>query len=187
MSRRIGARNHRGALCSIEACGELAKMRGWCTRHYEIWRRHGDAAHPVQRRTKRSSDTCSIAQCDKPVEARGWCSAHWARWKRHGDPLGGSAPRMYNVDASTRFWAKVQTARPDECWLWLGAMMPHGYGHFEQNTAHRFAYEDMIAPIPAGLHLDHLCRVKHCVNPYHLDPVTADENNKRARAAAAAA
>lgn len=45
--------------------------------------------------------------------------------------------------------------------------------------AHRFAYEDIVGPILEGLTIDHLCRVRHCVNPAHLEPVTHLENVRR--------
>ncbi len=45
--------------------------------------------------------------------------------------------------------------------------------------SHRYAYEQLIGPIPAGLELDHLCRDPACVNPYHLEPVTHAENMRR--------
>jgi hypothetical protein len=48
--------------------------------------------------------------------------------------------------------------------------------------AHRVAYERMVGPVPDGLQLDHLCRNRMCVNPQHLEPVTAGENTRRARA-----
>ena len=47
-------------------------------------------------------------------------------------------------------------------------------------AAHRFAYEALVGPIPAGLQLDHLCRVKNCVNPAHLRPVTNKQNHENA-------
>lgn len=72
----------------------------------------------------------------------------------------------------------------ESCWLWTGPGDGLGYGSFGLKTddgwrvvkAHRFAYETMVGPIPAGLHIDHLCRVRHCVNPDHLEPVTLREN-----------
>jgi hypothetical protein len=69
------------------------------------------------------------------------------------------------------------------CWLWKGNITVQGYGtqHFESRTwtAHRLVYTALVGAIPAGLHLDHLCRVHNCVNPDHLEPVTPAENNRR--------
>lgn len=78
-----------------------------------------------------------------------------------------------------RFWRKVQ--RTDECWLWIGGTTTLGYGTFKAEgrrmvMAHRFSYELARGQIPAGLHLDHLCRNPPCVNPAHLEPVTPREN-----------
>ena len=69
------------------------------------------------------------------------------------------------------------------CWLWLGTLSG-GYGKIDTNghgtnVAHRINYEHFIGPIPDGLTLDHKCRTKCCVNPFHLEPVTAAENTRR--------
>lgn len=73
-----------------------------------------------------------------------------------------------------RFWAKVDKNGPGGCWLWT-AGTSKGYGQF-LNGAHRVSYEMLVGPIPEGLHIDHLCRVRACVNPDHLEPVTRKEN-----------
>jgi hypothetical protein len=69
------------------------------------------------------------------------------------------------------------------CLLWLGHLSIEGYGRFKHDRkremAHRFAYEQAFGPVPAGLTLDHLCRVRSCVNPKHLEPVTMKENGLR--------
>lgn len=70
-------------------------------------------------------------------------------------------------------------------WLWLGAISPAGYGRINGRQAHVVSYEIHIGPIPQGLVLDHLCRTRCCVNPWHLEPVTDRENILRGTAPAA--
>lgn len=83
---------------------------------------------------------------------------------------------------SARFWAKVdRTGGPAACWPWTAYRTRSGYGRFNLggkriDTAHRVAYVLLRGPVPEGLQLDHLCRVRHCVNPAHLEPVTQREN-----------
>jgi hypothetical protein len=82
-----------------------------------------------------------------------------------------------------RFSEKVVFAAANECWLWQGCRLSHGYGQTWDGKrvvgAHRYAYERLVGPIPEGLTIDHLCRVRHCVNPAHMEPVTAGENARR--------
>lgn len=90
------------------------------------------------------------------------------------------------------FWSRVERREEGECWPWRGSITRHGYGQFAPRKgvnlrAHRVAYELSVGPIPDGLTLDHLCGVKHCVNPAHLEPVTALENVQRYAAARRAA
>lgn len=81
-----------------------------------------------------------------------------------------------------RFWAKVDLS--GDCWLWTGAVNSRGYGQFavdgRSRSAHRLAYEALVEAIPRPLTVDHLCRVKRCVNPAHMEIVTAAENKRRA-------
>jgi hypothetical protein len=69
---------------------------------------------------------------------------------------------------------------PDGCWLWTRSTSQDGYGWASLNSrtyqAHRLAYILVIGEPPTGLVLDHLCRVRHCVRPDHLEPVTPLEN-----------
>jgi hypothetical protein len=69
------------------------------------------------------------------------------------------------------------------CWLWVGRYDRKGYGsvtRFKRHTgAHRLAYENLVGAIPEGLTIDHLCFVKGCVNPEHLEAVTFEENHRR--------
>jgi hypothetical protein len=78
-----------------------------------------------------------------------------------------------------------QTYRVDEngCWIWQLAVTASGYGHVGraayQGGAHRWVYQHLRGPIPEGMQLDHLCRVKVCVNPEHMEVVTGWENRRR--------
>lgn len=105
-------------------------------------------------------------------------------------PLRGRVPPEEMGDfllgrARARFWLKVDKS-VGACWLWTGLKDKLGYGRACARggniAAHRFAYQELIGPIPAGLVLDHLCRVTSCVNPAHLEPVTSGENSIRGMA-----
>ena len=85
-------------------------------------------------------------------------------------------------------WIKDKVAVNPEtgCWLWLGEMEGEtGYGKgcgsiSQTRLAHRVVYERWTGkPIQRNLDLDHLCRVRRCVNPAHLEPVTRSENLRR--------
>ena len=86
----------------------------------------------------------------------------------------------------------VRGAAPDDCWLWPGGTNGRGYGIIGVKRGpgegsrmlyvHRVMYEKYVGPIPDGLEIDHLCRVRNCANPTHLEAVTRAENVRRQRA-----
>jgi len=92
---------------------------------------------------------------------------------------------VYRRTFDERFWPQV--AKTEVCWLWTGPVTQSGYGqmtHGGRTTgAHRASYLTFVGPIPDGYEIDHLCRVRNCVNPEHLEPVTHEENVRRAWAA----
>lgn len=77
-----------------------------------------------------------------------------------------------------RFLSRVE--KTESCWLWKGFIDRNGYGKFGSTSAmswaHRASYMLLVGPIPKGLTIDHLCKVKNCVNPLHLRVVTIKEN-----------
>ncbi len=93
-----------------------------------------------------------------------------------------------------RLMARVEPDTNGGCWLWVGTIKPFGYGKIgigcgkNQRTlyVHRAVYEHLVGPVPDGLDLDHLCRVRCCCNPDHLEPVTRQENLLRGQTLAAA-
>jgi hypothetical protein len=94
------------------------------------------------------------------------------------------------TDTATRFWANVE--KGEGCWLWRGNVSKGGYGLFTRpkpqrpdhlkgkgEPAHRVAWELTHGAIAGTLQIDHLCRNKLCVNPAHMELVTASENTRR--------
>lgn len=74
----------------------------------------------------------------------------------------------------------MKQVNTEDCWLFAGNTSTGGYGYicdrFGMQPAHRVVYQNMVGPIPKGLVMDHLCRVRICINPDHLEPVTDAEN-----------
>lgn len=87
------------------------------------------------------------------------------------------------IPVTERVKSKVATDS-NGCWIWQGYVQANGYakigvklnGKHVMRYAHRVMYEETVGPVPEGLDLDHLCRVRRCVNPEHLEPVTRSEN-----------
>lgn len=88
--------------------------------------------------------------------------------------------------APDRFWDHV-FIRDDGCYLWTRSLIK-GYGRFRTGgrgslvvSAHRWAYEQEHGPIPEGFHLHHTCGERACVNPDHLELLSASEHTHRHR------
>ena len=69
------------------------------------------------------------------------------------------------------------------CIVWAGALNDNGYGRIKVRgvfrRVHRIAWELVNGMISDGLVIDHLCRVRCCVNPAHMEVVTRGENTRR--------
>lgn len=125
---------------------------------------------------------CSVPECEVVHYARGYCKSHYDRWRRRGVVAASTV-----LSVEERFWSKVD--KTAGCWVWTAGRVGGGYGTFtvdrRAQVAHRFAYELLVGPVPDGLQLDHLCRNRQCVNPAHLEPVTARTNLLRGEGVAA--
>ena len=90
-------------------------------------------------------------------------------------------------DFPERFRSKVAVDPNTGCWIWTATSNPDGYGLFwydkKMSGAHIAAFLLAGEEIPTGYELDHLCRVRACVNPAHLEAITHRENLRRGGAA----
>jgi hypothetical protein len=98
----------------------------------------------------------------------------------------------YGRTARERVLSRLIIDSESGCLLWTGRLDACGYGTvggrspdgiYRPQEVHRVAYQMLEGPIPDGMELDHLCRVRRCASPAHLEPVTRVENNLRMHAA----
>lgn len=135
--------------------------------------------------------------CEAPPAGRGYCKKHYKRWKANGDPTVTLNPGL-SMTPQERFWIKVDKDGPvpdcaphlGPCWVWTAGKFEDGYAIFQLHgklkKAHCVTYEWAHGPVPGELVLDHLCRNRSCVNPFHLEPVTQQINVHRGTSFAAA-
>lgn len=128
--------------------------------------------------------TCAFDGCDLPRHGRfPHCKAHYMQQRTSG-VLKPIQPWSRRLPFSERFWQKVDSSKPsDQCWPWLAATNEQtGYGFVNRNGrpvhAHRVAYELAVGQIPDGMHVDHVCHNRKCVNPAHLRPATPKQNTE---------
>lgn len=179
--------------CSVRGCSSLASSRGWCPKHYARWKSTGDPllTKKVGRRPQ-PGVLCAAPGCGGFAKSRGLCPKHYQRLLYHGSIDIVKNNRGKPVEE--RFMEKV-TKLPNGCWNWTANVSHKGYAMFREGkmgAAHLWAYRHFVGEIPLGLQIDHTCHTddaacpggdtcphRRCVNPAHLEPVTARENSLR--------
>lgn len=169
--------------CDASDCTRPARSPGsaWCDMHYQRLRKYGTLDLPPERqRFDNRGLTCAADGCQRAARNHGFCGKHREQVRRFRDP---DTVMVILDDPEARFWSRVD--KTDSCWLWTGPLTYDGYAVFGvdkfRTGAHRWAWKFTHGAFPAhGLQLDHLCRVRHCVNPDHLEPVTPLVNTRRA-------
>lgn len=175
--------------------------------HYTRWRNYGDPLYTKRVQRYSPDATCSVDGCEMRPKTRGWCELHYDRWRATGDPLAVLVDARPAEQRWRDSYEITDLGYVTPCWLWTGKVGVHGYGRIRNRRttngitdplAHRFAYEQVVGPIPEGMTLDHLCHNadeacnsgtdcphRRCVNPDHLEPVTGQANVFRGRTPAA--
>lgn len=130
-----------------------------------------------------NNSICNFEGCAKKRVSKGLCSGHYTQLRAGKDltPIGKKS-------ALDRFWSKVDKNGANGCWVWTAATMWKGYGAFGATSknivrAHRFSYELHNGPIGPGMHVDHTCHNRKCVNPDHLRQVTPKQNQENRQGA----
>ncbi len=94
-------------------------------------------------------------------------------------------PKLTSSTLITRFLKKIEMLpEAPGCWIWMGCLSNAGYGVIKDHDTkillvHRLSYEHFRGPIPTDLECDHLCRLRCCCNPWHIELVTRAVNVKR--------
>ena len=129
------------------------------------------------------SITRNCKECGRAFQPLGGnVRAGWGWFCRKGCATG-YRNRLHPKTAED-FWANVDRSGGNwKCWIWQKSITGAGYGQLmmrgRRYSAHRYAYENCVRLIPKGMHIDHLCRNKRCVNPCHLQLVTPRVNTLR--------
>lgn len=156
--------------CTIPECEKPGRSRGWCSKHYERWKRHGNPYATAHRAT------CTVKDCTNRHKARGFCRLHYDRWATHSDPEMSLINRAKNIEHSISMRSKLS----GNCLEWTGTKDSKGYGmiHLEggKQYIHRYIWVKTRGPIPAGIHIDHICHNVACFNIEHLRLATPSQN-----------
>lgn len=122
---------------------------------------------------------CAEEGCESTPAQGPFCRRHYNKLRMRQWRYGTQALQA-KPSIEERFMSKVDSS--GDCWLWTSPLSLGGYATFavgrKGQRAHRWAYEHWVGPIPKGLQIDHICRVRHCVNPEHLRPVTPQGNSQ---------
>ena len=127
---------------------------------------------------------CIEQDCKRPAHSNQLCLMHHKRVLRNGNTQLVRERKPEGM--SVRDWYMSKVEKTDTCWVWKGQILHKrgGYGVFyDASLGKKIRAHHYLVPIlPSGspkMEYDHLCGNPACVNPEHLEMVTAEENRRR--------
>jgi len=159
-------------VCAVGACGRVIVARGWCSGHYDRWRRRGDVQADLPLPERKQRGTCG---CGRPAYARGWCEAHYRRHLRGGDAAADVPVRSPDDPPPPVATCQVEDCpRPAEARGWC-------HGHYLRWTRTTDVQPDVpleprargtcsADPCPSDAELHGFCRAHYKRWKRHGDP-----------------
>lgn len=174
--------------CTIRNCTNKVFCKGWCSKHYSRWQRHGNPEHD-HTLTYDKNKPCKIPGCNSPVWAKTMCGKHYRRWERTGDPLFIN-PKC-NRDPGHE-WTKERAYANTAKWKQKNKKVYNAYlssvkKHVKLATPKWLdnkLLQEVHKNCPDGYQVDHIIPIQNefvsGLNvPWNLQYLTAFENNSK--------
>jgi hypothetical protein len=167
--------------CSVEGCDRKEKSSGMCDTHYRRMKRGLDLLAPIRSPSPRGTNArCEVDHCAKTAVSYGLCSTH--AYQRDTGAEIGPRRMIRNVTLAERMEFYTDPPNENGCRLWTGGVNRNGYPSVSlapgrPGAGHRIAYELATGDKPEPHEpIHHICGVKRCVEPAHLQKITSIEN-----------
>ena len=157
--------------CKAGQCHRAAQSRGYCRPCIKRLKESGELP-PLGRQG------CSEPGCPNRHKGLGLCQKHF---NHEYNSRRSQEVSVKDIPRARELFENVGWEVSDSgCWLWAGSLNAGGYGVAPRNgvsqQAHRVSYAVHFGLIPKGIQIHHICTVRSCVNPMHLQAITPHEN-----------
>ena len=174
-------------VCKIKGCERLHWSKGWCSAHYQRWRKHGDPGDVIVLPACNVSDSqfCSIEHCEKIHYSQGYCTRHYRRWRLYGDPLvEKQRPFGMTLEELVEWLIEQSIETENGCFEFRRSVDADGYGNVGFQDKRRCRVNRLVLSFIYGRKLGrfewalHRCHNPTCINPEHLYLGSPKENTQ---------